>query len=90
VNKVKTLEQSLKFLLDCQQPLTALTVQLTGDAADDVALQDEAMKLASIIQSRLQATLQNLIKNSLTPGKNRYVGMFSQVIYFCNIQRAAL
>jgi len=73
VNKLKTLEQALKFLLACHQPLSALTAQLIGDAADDdVTLQDEAVKLASIIQSRLQATLLNLVKNSSASGKNRY------------------
>lgn len=85
VNKVKTLEHSLKFLLDCQQPLSALTVQLTDRAVDDVALQDEAVKLTSIIQTRLQATLLNLIKNSSSTGKNRYVAVRSRVVYFCNI-----
>ena len=84
VNKVKTLEHSLKFLLDCQQPLAALTAQLTADAADDIALQDEAAKLASIIQSRLQATLLNLIKNSSATGKNKYVAVHIQVT-FCSI-----
>ena len=89
VNKLKTLEQSLKFLLDCRQPLTALTAQLTGDAADDVTLQDEAMKLASIIQSRLQSTLLNLVINSSASGKNRYVAMQSLVMYFYNIEQVA-
>jgi len=74
VNKVKTLERSLKFLLDCQQSLKALASQL----ADDVTLHDEAVKLASIIESRLQATLLNLIKNSSTTGKNRYVQYIRQ------------
>jgi len=74
VNKVRTLERSLNFLLNCQQPLKALHAQLTDDAADDDAtLRDEAVKLASIIESRLQATLLNLVKNLSTTGKNRYV-----------------
>jgi len=75
VNKVRTLERSLNFLLSCQQPLTALHSQLTDETADDdsATLRDEALKLASIIESRLQATLLNLIKNSSTTGKNRYV-----------------
>jgi len=85
VNKVKTLEQSLKFLLDCQQPLASLAVQLTSDATEDVTLQDETVKLASIIQSRLQSTLLNLIKNLSATSKNRSVEMHSHVIYFYSI-----
>ena len=72
VNKVRTLERLLDFLLNCQQPLKALTSQLADEAAD-VTLRDEALKLASIIESRLQATLLNLIKNSSTTGKHKYV-----------------
>jgi len=72
VNKVRTLERSLKFILDCHQSLKALTSQLTDDVADDVTLQDEAVKLASIIESRLLDTLRNLIKNSSATGRNRY------------------
>jgi len=80
VNRLKTLESSLRFLLDCQQPLTSLTSQLTDDAADDVTLHNEAMKLASIIESRLQATLLNLVKNSSTTGKHRYTELRSLVM----------
>jgi len=80
VNRLKTLESSLRFLLDCQQPLTSLTSQLTDDAADDVTLHNEAMKLASIIESRLQATLLNLVKNSSTTGKHRYTELCSLVM----------
>jgi len=48
--------------------------QLTDDTgADDVTLRDEALKLASIIEARLQATLLNIMKNLSTTGKNRYV-----------------
>ena len=73
VNKIKTLERSLTFLLDCQQSLAALSSQLSDDVGDDVTLQDEAMKLATIVESRLQSTLLNLIKNvSAASGKNRY------------------
>jgi len=73
VNKVKTLERSLNFLLNCRQPLKALISQLSDDAADDATLRDEALKLASIIEARLQATLLNIMKNLSTTGKNRYV-----------------
>jgi len=77
---VKTLERSFKFLLDCQQPLKALTSQLTDDATNDITIQDEAVKLATIIESRLQATLLNLIRNSSTPGRNRYMQLYLLVV----------
>jgi len=75
VKKIRTLERSLSLLLSCQQPLSALRSQLADDTAPDDAaaasLRDEAVKLASIVESRLHATLLNLIKNLSTTGKNR-------------------
>jgi len=88
INRIKTLERSLDFLIECRSPLTVVICQLPessagSDALDGSSIQEEAAKLVSIIEARLRATLLALAKISSTQNKNR---LGSTLIYLATAE----
>ena len=89
VNRVKTLERSLDFLIGCHAPLMVVLAQLqdqdsgassSSDSVDSNAIREETAKLLSIIEARLRATLLALVKDSLTLSKLGYESRISSLV----------
>ena len=75
-NRLRTLQHMLPLLLECVPPLVNILTQITDvTQADDFdGYREETQKLMTILESRLQFVLLNMVKTSASI-KKRYVAL---------------